>query len=172
MGVLDRVSAGLTAQAIRFAAVGSTATVTQLGLYYFLSGSVGSQLANVISWLIATVLANAAHQRYTFGVTGRTGESDQLIGLLTSLAGLGVSSAVLALLAQPTGAAGTVALIAVNAGVGALRFAALRWWFTDQRAPGWGRGHVRNQSLRSMVVSSPPMISTRRTATALSSSTQ
>jgi putative flippase GtrA len=186
MSVLDRAPAGLTGQGLRFAMVGTLATLTQLGLYYFLSGSVGSQLANVVSWLVSTLVANAAHQRYTFGVSHRgggrgsvrnSGESDQVVGLLTSLAGLGVSSVVLGLLAEPTGVWGTVALVAVNATVGGLRFLVLRWWFTDRRAPGVGRGRaivhaVRSAAVRSIAVSSPPLISTARTSEPAASSTQ
>ena len=48
--------------------------------------------------------------------------------MATSLAGLGLSSLLLAVLGQPAGLAGTVVLVAVNTTVGALRFVALRWW--------------------------------------------
>jgi putative flippase GtrA len=128
MGVRRRSAGGLTGQGLRFAVVGSLSTLAQLGLYAFLSGSVGAQLANICAWLVSTMLATAGHHRYTFGLAGRSAESDHLAGLLTSLTGLGLSSVVLAALDQPAGPAGTVALVAVNTGVGALRFLALRWW--------------------------------------------
>ena len=133
MDALGRLPAGLTGQGVRFAVVGSLATVTQLGLYAFLSGSVGAQLANICAWLISTLVANAGHHRYTFRVAGGSAESDHLVGLLTSLAGLGLSSLALALLDQPSGVSGTVALIAVNAAVGVLRFLAVRWWLVGRR---------------------------------------
>lgn len=127
--------AGLTGQGLRFVLVGSLAMVAQLGLYAFLAGSVGAQLANICAWLVSTLIGNAAHHRFTFQVAGHAGESDHLVGLLTSLAGLGFSSLVLAVLGQPTGLGGTAAIVAVNAGVGALRFVALRWWLVGRATP-------------------------------------
>ena len=127
--------AGLTGQGLRFVLVGSLAMVTQLGLYTFLAGSVGAQLANICAWLVSALIGNAAHHRFTFQVAGHAGESDHVVGLLTSLAGLGLSSLVLAMLDQPTGLGGTVAIVAVNAGVGALRFVALRWWLIGRATP-------------------------------------
>jgi hypothetical protein len=61
----------------------------------------------------------------------------------------------------------------VNTAVGALRFFALRWWFTDGRTPDRGRGRVlRVQDLKSMLVSVPPRISTWRKPVLVESSTQ
>ena len=71
----------------------------------------------------------AAHRRYTFQLTGRASESDHLVGLVSSLAALGLSSLALLLLVEPTGLVGVVALVAVNAAVGVVRFLALRWWW-------------------------------------------
>jgi hypothetical protein len=121
------------------------------------------------------MVGNAAQQRFTFQVPGARADSDRAVGLITSLAGLGASSLVLALLAQPDGLSGTIALIAVNAVVGALRFFALRWWFADGRTPDRDRGHALQrivQSLKSMLVSAPPRISTWRRSLPLESSTQ
>lgn len=134
IGVLDRLTDGLTGQGLRFAMVGSTSTVIQLGLYSFLSGSVGAQLANIVAWLVGTFFGTAAHRRYTFRAVGGSPESDHLVGLLTSLGGLGISSLVLAALDQPTGLAGTLALIAVNSAVGVLRFVTLHQWFARPAA--------------------------------------
>ena len=128
-GQLGRLPSGLTGQGLRFAIVGSLASVVQLALYAFLSGSVGAQLANILAWLVSTLLGNAAHHRYTFQVTGTSTESDHLVGLLTSLAGLGISSLVLEILGEPSGLAGTIALVAVNSAVGVLRFLTLHQWF-------------------------------------------
>jgi putative flippase GtrA len=134
MGVVGRLAGDVAGQGLRFAVVGSLATVVQLGLYAFLSGSVGAQLANICSWLVATLVANAAHQRVTFRRSRSRAESDQLFGLLTSLTGLGLSSFTLAVLDQPAGLAGTLALVGVNATVGVLRFVALRWWLVVRPA--------------------------------------
>jgi hypothetical protein len=121
------------------------------------------------------MVGNAAQQRFTFQVPGARADSDRAVGLITSLVGLGASSLVLALLAQPDGLSGTIALITVNATVGALRFFALRWWFTDGRAPDRDRRRVLLrgvQSVKSMLVSAPPRISTWRRSLPLESSTQ
>jgi putative flippase GtrA len=168
-------SGGLTRQGLRFSAVGSLATATQLGLYALMSGLVGAQVANITAWLVSTMVGNAAQQRFTFQVPGARADSDRAVGLITSLVGLGASSLVLALLAQPDGLSGTIALITVNATVGALRFFALRWWFTDGRAPDRDRRRVLLrgvQSVKSMLVSAPPRISTWRRSLPLESSTQ
>jgi putative flippase GtrA len=168
-------SGGLTRQGLRFTAVGSLATATQLGLYALMSGLVGAQVANITAWLVSTMVGNAAQQRFTFQVPGARADSDRAVGLITSLAGLGASSLVLALLAQPDGLSGTIALIAVNTVVGALRFFALRWWFTDGRTPDRDRGRAllsAVQSVRSMLVSAPPRISTSRRSLPLESSTK
>jgi putative flippase GtrA len=166
---------GLTRQGVRFTSVGSLATATQLGLYALLSGLVGAQVANITAWLVSTVVGNAAQQRFTFQVPGARADSDRAVGLITSLAGLGASSLVLALLAQPDGLPGTIALVVVNTLIGALRFFALRWWFTDGRTPDRDRGPALQrgvQSLKSMLVSAPPRISTWRRSLPLESSTQ
>lgn len=135
MGVPGRLGAGgLTGQGLRFAIVGSLATVLQLGLYALLSGSAGAQLANICAWLVSTMVATAGHSRYTFGLSGRCAESDHLAGLLTSLIGLGMSSLVLAVLDQPAGLAGTIVLVGVNAAVGGARFVALRWLLIGRNA--------------------------------------
>jgi putative flippase GtrA len=158
---------------VRFTAVGSLATATQLGLYALTSGLVGAQVANVTAWLVSTMVGNAAQQRFTFQVPGARADSDRAVGLITSLAGLGASSLVLALLAQPDGLPGTIALVVVNTLIGALRFFALRWWFTDGRAPDRDRGRAQVvQSVKSMLVSAPPRISTWRRSLPLESSTQ
>lgn len=129
----------LSRQGLRFAVVGSLATVIQLGLYAFLSGSVGAQLANIMAWLVSTLIGNFAHHRYTFkvarvsthlGPQGRfDDQADHLVGLFTSLAGLGIGSLALDMLGNPTGLAGTIALVGVNSAVGALRFITLHQWF-------------------------------------------
>ena len=131
--ITHRVRTGIAGEGLRFAAVGTAATGAQLTLYAFLTGSVGPQLANVLAWLISTLVANAAHRRYTFQLSGRASEADHLVGALSSLAALGLSSVALMLLDEPSGLDGVVALVAVNAVVGAARFVALRWWWLGRR---------------------------------------
>ena len=129
---------GVTGQGLRFAAVGTAATGAQLALYAFGSGPLGPQLANVCAWIVSTLLANAAHQRYTFRVEGRARDADHLVGMVTSLAGLALASAALFVLDEPAGVDGTVALVAVNAVVGVARYLALRWWWSGRSARSTG----------------------------------
>jgi putative flippase GtrA len=119
---------GWPAQLVRFAVVGGAATVVQLALYAFLADSIGSQLANVVSWLASTVVATEAHRRYSFGTAGPGAEADHAVGALTSVLTLLLGTVTLAALANPTGFAGVLALCAVNGAMGLLRFGALRWW--------------------------------------------
>ena len=51
-----RVRTGVTGEGLRFAAVGMAATGAQLALYAFLDGSAGPQLANVLAWLVSTLV--------------------------------------------------------------------------------------------------------------------
>lgn len=144
-----RVGTGVAGEGLRFAAVGMAATGAQIALYAFLDSSVGPQLANVLAWIASTLVANAAHRRYTFQLTGRASETDHLVGLVSSLAALGSSSLALVLLDEPTGLDGVVALVAVNAAVGVVRFLALRWWWLGRslrRGAAVGRAAVLARS--------------------------
>lgn len=123
----------LAGQGARFAAVGGGATLLQLAVYAFVADGLGAQVANVLSWSIATVVAGFAHHRFTFRLGSAGDERDHLVNLVSSLAALLLSSAVLALAGNPAGAVGTVLLLAVNGAVGTGRFALLRWWLTVRR---------------------------------------
>ncbi|GGM04424.1 GtrA family protein [Nakamurella endophytica] len=119
----------LAGQAARFAAVGTAGTVLQLVLYLALERPVGSTVAAVLSWCAATVVTNAVHRAVTFGVhdtARRTG--DQVVAAGTCLVGLVLTTVALDL-SPVTGVAAAAAVLAVNAGVGAGRFAVLRWWW-------------------------------------------
>ncbi|HEY5878341.1 MAG TPA: GtrA family protein [Nakamurella sp.] len=122
------------AQLIRFGLVGGAASVVQLAMYAFLADSIGSQAANIASWLVSTLVATEAHRRYSFGSTTSGAESDHVVGILTSVLTLLLSSVALAALDNPTGTTGVLALIAVNGLVGVLRFVTLRWWMVGRRA--------------------------------------
>jgi putative flippase GtrA len=131
--------AGWFAQLVRFGLVGGAASVVQLGLYTFLADSVGSQLANVLSWLVSTMVATEAHRRYSFRTPGTGSTGDHTVGVVTSLLTLLLSTVALAALENPVGVAGVLALVAVNGIVGVLRFVTLRWWLVDHR--GGSRAH-------------------------------
>lgn len=138
---------GWVGQLTRFALVGGGASGLQLAAYAFLADAVGVQAANVVSWLVATLLATELHRRFSFGAPGpahrggRRGttdrvDGDHVVGVLTGLATLLLSAAALAALDDPSGTAGVLALVAVNGLVGLLRFAVLRWWLLDRPARG------------------------------------
>lgn len=124
----------LAGQGARFAAVGGAATLIQLALYAFVGDCVGAQVANVLSWSVATLIAGVAHHRFTFRLDHSGSERDHLVNLASSLAALLLSSAVLAVAGNPSGLLGTALLLAVNGTVGTGRFVLLRWWLTVRRA--------------------------------------
>lgn len=123
----------LAGQAARFAAVGGGATLVQVGVYTFLSDCLGAQLANAVSWLVATVVAGVAHHRFTFRLDHSGSERDHAVNLVSSLAALLLSSAVLAVAGNPPALLGTALLLAVNGAVGTGRFVLLRWWLIGRR---------------------------------------
>ena len=121
--------ASLTRQGSRFTVIGSAGTGLQLGLYAVLAAVVGAQIASAVSWLLSTLVTNRVHRALTFEVREHEhSRSDQTVAFVTSLAGLGITSIVLAQLADAGGLAGVLAILAVNTAVGAGRFFGLRWW--------------------------------------------
>lgn len=122
-------SASLTRQGSRFTIIGSAGTGLQLGLYAVLAALTGAQIASAVSWLLSTLVTNRFHRALTFQVHAHEHSgSDQTVAFITSLAGLGLTSIVLADLADADGLAGLIAILAVNIAVGAGRFFGLRWW--------------------------------------------
>ena len=121
-------------QLARFGVVGGGASGLQLATYAFLADSVGSQPANVASWLVSTLMATELHRRFSFGGSLSGTESDHVVGIATSLLTLLLSAAALAALDDPSGAVGVLALVVVNGLVGGLRFVILRWWMLAPRS--------------------------------------
>ncbi len=122
-------AASLTRQGSRFTVIGSAGTGLQLGLYAVLAAVIGAQFASAVSWFLSTVVTNRFHRALTFQVHEHEHSgSDQTVAFVTSLAGLGITSVVLAQLADASGLAGLVAILAVNTAVGAGRFFGMRWW--------------------------------------------
>lgn len=122
-------SASLTRQGSRFTIIGSAGTGLQLGLYAVLAAVIGAQIASAVSWLLSTLVTNRFHRALTFQVHEHAHSgSDQTVAFITSLAGLGLTSIVLADLADADGLAGLVAILVVNIAVGAGRFFGLRWF--------------------------------------------
>lgn len=118
---------------IRFAGVGGVATAIQLGLFAALLTVLPQLWANVISWTVSTVVANAANRSVTFGVHGSEGaQRDFLVSGAFSALSLLASVAVLNEVGSDGSLQAVLALVAVNAAVGLARFAGLRWWFVSK----------------------------------------
>ncbi|WP_395725337.1 GtrA family protein [Nakamurella sp.] len=133
-----RATAPWVGQLARFGLVGGGASLVQLATYTFLADSVGSQPANVASWLASTLVATELHRRFSFGGSGSGIEGDHAVGILTSLLTLLLGAAALATLNDPSDTAGVLALVAVNALVGGLRFVVLRWWMVGRSSQRFG----------------------------------
>lgn len=117
-------------QLIRFALVGGLSNISYVLLFLTLAG-VGTLAANVAGSVVSTVLANELHRRLTFHAAERVGWfTAQWEGGGLALLGLGISTAALASLEilSPTlnEPAQAGAVLAISAGVGGLRFLALR----------------------------------------------
>jgi putative flippase GtrA len=125
-------SGSIGGQGVRFFLIGSVGTILQLGVYAAGATLVGAQFASVVSWLVSTLVTNAAHRALTFGVRGaQRNRADQSVAFLTSVVGLLITSLVLAELPDADGISGLMAILAVNTVVGIGRFVGLRWWLGE-----------------------------------------
>ena len=121
-----------TAQFVRFVVVGVSSNVLYAGLFVALA-ALGSFTANIIGIAASTVLANELHRRHTFHAAERVGwfQTQWEAGGL-ALVGLALGTAALAavhlLFPGSSALLLVVAVIAVSAATGALRFLALRGW--------------------------------------------
>ncbi|RDI49079.1 putative flippase GtrA [Nocardia mexicana] len=119
-------------QLIRFALVGGLSNIGYFLLFLAFYGG-GAQLANLAGSIVSTALANELHRRLTFHAADRVGWiTAQLEGGGLALAGLAITSAALAVLdfVAPgmSDIAEALAVIAIAAAVGTLRFLTLRLW--------------------------------------------
>ena len=64
---------GSVVQVARFGIIGALSTLAYLLIFSALSGTVGSQTANVAALLITAIANTAANRRFSFGVRGSTG---------------------------------------------------------------------------------------------------
>ncbi len=136
-GVLGRLGVYLRgdrwlAQLIRFALVGGFSNIGYFLLFMACYGS-GPQLANLTGSVVSTAVANELHRRLTFHAADRIGWfTAQIEGGGLALAGLGITSAALALLdflvPNLGGGADAIAVILITAAVGTVRFLGLRLW--------------------------------------------
>ncbi|GAB2708483.1 hypothetical protein GCM10027089_34700 [Nocardia thraciensis] len=119
-------------QLVRFALVGGLSNIGYFLLFLAFYGG-GAQLANLAGSIVSTALANEMHRRLTFHAADRVGwVTAQLEGGGLALAGLAITSAALAVLdfVAPgmNDVSEALAVIAIAAAVGTLRFLTLRLW--------------------------------------------
>ncbi len=126
------VPAGLTGQAVRFAAVGAVSTVAYLVLFLGMRGSLGAQPANLLALLLTAVANTSANRRLTFGRTGRTGIRAHAQGTAVFALGAALTSGALfvltALDAHPGRLIELAVLVAASAAATLLRFVLFRRW--------------------------------------------
>ncbi|MVU76519.1 GtrA family protein [Nocardia sp. ET3-3] len=120
------------AQLIRFALVGGLSNVGYVLLFLALYGG-GPQVANLAGSIVSTALANELHRRLTFQAADRVRwYTAQLEGGALALAGLAITSGALAILEVTAPGMGdiaeAVAVLAITAAVGTMRFLTLRLW--------------------------------------------
>jgi putative flippase GtrA len=121
---------GLGGQVGRFAVIGLASTIAYAVLFVVLRGLAPALVANALALLITAVLNTAANRRLTFGVRERDGlVRHHAQGLAVFAAGLGLTTAALALLGSGHGRLTEVVVLTVaNLVVTLGRFAAMRWW--------------------------------------------
>ncbi|NMN99228.1 bifunctional glycosyltransferase family 2/GtrA family protein [Antrihabitans stalactiti] len=133
----------LLQQVVRFGAIGVASTLVYLLLFVAISGSWGSQIANLIALLVTAVANTAANRHFTFGVRGTGGAARQHAeGLIVFAIGLALTSGSLAMLhslTEPHRAVELVVLVLANLLATVLRFVLLRGWVFH---PGRGRVHT------------------------------
>ena len=122
----------LPAQFIRFVLVGGSSNVVYGGLFLALAGF-GSFAANIVGIAVSTMLANELHRRVTFHAVERVGwlQTQWEAGGL-ALVALALGTTALAsvniLLPGASSLTQIIAVVAVSAVTGAMRFLALRGW--------------------------------------------
>ncbi|WSN62267.1 bifunctional glycosyltransferase family 2/GtrA family protein [Streptomyces sp. NBC_01362] len=124
---------GITAQLLRFTAVGAVSTLVHLLLYTTLRPVAGAQAANALALLICAVANTAVNRRLTFGLRGRGSVlRHQGRGLFVLLIGLAITGGSLAALHHAMPSAGQAAelavLLAANLAATLLRFLLFRVW--------------------------------------------
>jgi putative flippase GtrA len=124
----------LSRQVIRFAGVGVLSTALHLGLFAALEhAGLGSQLANGVALVVATIVNTAANRAWTFGVTGRermvSHHGQALVIFAITYAATTLALAVLGRVAPESGTAVQTAVVAVaNVLSTAVRFVAMKRW--------------------------------------------
>ncbi len=117
-------------QGARFVVIGGLGTALYVGLFWVFALMMGTQSANISSWVLATVLGNLLHRRYTYGVRGgHLRRTDNVVTFATALVELAASAALLEAFSG-AGALSQGGLVVLGTVVGgALRFVLNRVWF-------------------------------------------
>lgn len=122
-------------QGVRFVIVGGIGTTLYVGLYWLFAIVMGPQIANISSWILATLLGNLLHRRFTYGVTGsQLRHTDNIVTFATALVEL-VVVAVLLEIFSGVGALSQGGLVVIGTIVGGvMRFVMNRLWFARPAA--------------------------------------
>ena len=133
------VAQRLRTHIVRFAAVGATTTVLNLGLFAVLRMELSSQAANLLALVVATVVNTYLNRVWTFGRPPGSGSAarEQALGMLVFLltwastaGGLSGLAAVWPDASTPA-QVGAVALATAASTV--VRFVAMRYWIFANR---------------------------------------
>ena len=124
----------LSQQVIRFAGVGLVTTALHLGLFAALvRGGLGSQLANGVALVVATLVNTGINRAWTFGISGRRRlaihHGQALVIFAITYAATSLALAVLGHVAPASGTAVQTAVVALaNVLSTAVRFVAMKRW--------------------------------------------
>lgn len=124
----------LSQQVIRFAGVGVLSTALHLGLFAALvRGGMGSQVANGLALVVATVFNTGLNRAWTFGVTGRrklvSHHGQALVIFAITYAATTVALGLLGVLAPSAGTVVQTTVVAVaNVLSTAVRFVVMQRW--------------------------------------------
>lgn len=124
-------------QGVRFVVVGGIGTALYVGLFWLFALVMGTQSANVTSWILATLAGNLLHRRYTYGVRGtHLRRTDNVVTFATALVELAASALLLELFAG-AGSLSQGGLVVLGTIVGgAMRFLLNRLWFARPAPAG------------------------------------
>jgi putative flippase GtrA len=130
----------LSQQVIRFAGVGLVSTALHLGLFVALvRGGLGSQLANGVALVIATLANTGINRAWTFGITGRKRlaihHGQALVIFAITYAATTLALALLGVVAPGASTlVQTAVVLLANFLSTAARFVAMRSWIFTERA--------------------------------------
>ena len=121
------------AQVVRFACVGAASTVVHLSLFALMRHGWGTQAANLVALVLATLVNTTLNRRFTFGVTtarhlGRHHAQAMLVFGLTWATSAVALGALPLLFSDPSTVASTTALAGSMALSMVARFVLMRTW--------------------------------------------